>query len=165
MDTFTKLSLFRNAVYDAFQADDRTTYEELVRKLLDFTALVSHGHYGDVVHIDHVYLGLFALRRENIPLARLELLKAGMPPAGGVIRSFGPNFLLARELLRRGERQPVLDFCQRIKQFWLLPLRLYYMSGWVREIKAGKIPEFGIHLYYGMAADYFRVIRDYTRSE
>ena len=158
-----KLIAYGNAVYDAYQRDDWQSYTEVMRNYQDYVILVCFPLYGDVVHIDHVYRGLFALREGDIKLARLELLKAGRPPAGTVISSFGPNCLLARELLKVGERQPVLDFLQYCKAFWLLPLRLLHLPKWERTIRRGGIPDFGGNLYYGLGYDLERVRGDIRR--
>ena len=155
------LYAFSNAVYEAYQGDDREKYTKAMRNYQDWVILASPPMYGDVVHIDHLYRGLFALQDGKIKLARLELLKAGRPPAGAVISSFGPNCLLARELLKVGEQQPVLDFLQWCKAFWLLPVRLLHLPKWERTIRRGGIPDFGGSLYYGLGYDLERVRGDY----
>ncbi len=161
-----KIKSLHNAAYDAFQRNDFAAYTVNIKKLLDFTVLILPGNYGDVVHIDHVYRGLFALRSGDVAEARVELLKAGIPPPAAATKTFGPNFMLARELLKIDEREPVLDYCRLVKNFWwILPLRIQFLSRWIREIKAGKNPDFAANLYYGMGMDLERVMRDYPRFD
>lgn len=72
----------------------------------------------------------------------------------------------ARELLKIGEGEPVQDGYQLIKRFWsVVPMRIQFLNKWIREIKAGNIPDFAANLYHGMGFDYQRVMRDYPRFE
>ena len=67
-------------------------------------------------------------------------------PGSPQLDSFGPNMLLAQELLQAGERDAVLrsiDVCARDWQFdagasW----------AWKRIIRDGGIPNFGAHLLH-----------------
>ena len=159
-----KVIAYGNAAYDAYQRDDRETYAEVMRNYQDYVILVCFPLYGDVVHIDHVYRGLFALRDRDTKLARLELLKAGRPPAGTLIKFFGPNCLLASELLKLGERKPVLDFLVYCKAFWLLPVRVFHLPQWISTIKRGEMPDFGRNLRVGLTLDREPLRRDYPRE-
>jgi hypothetical protein len=57
-----------------------------------------------------------------------------------VLNSFGPNMLLARKLLDRGEREVVLAYIERCGSFWG---HEETRRRWVEEIGAGKVPDFG----------------------
>jgi hypothetical protein len=58
---------------------------------------------------DHLVLGLLALRNDDVATARSQLLEAGKTPGSPQLNSFGLNMMPASELLKRGERDAVIE--------------------------------------------------------
>lgn len=62
------------------------------------------------------------------------------------MNSFGPNMQLAKALLKKDERDVVLEYFQRCGTFWKMgETRL---AAWTESVKKGEIPEFGANLEY-----------------
>jgi hypothetical protein len=55
--------------------------------------------------------------------------------------TFGPSIVLARELLRRGERDVVLRYLERCSSFWEHGAE--QLSQWAAAIARGDTPDFG----------------------
>lgn len=62
------------------------------------------------------------------------------------LNSFGPNMLLAKELLLAGERDAVLAYIDACGRFWEHDAGSLW--AWRRIINAGGIPNFGAHLMF-----------------
>lgn len=92
----------------------------------------------------HQALGILALRDGDPSAASAQLAAMATAEPGRTGRSFGPQMLLARELLLLGHRQPVLDFLDVIALHWSAG----QCTAWQAEIAAGQIPNFGAHLRY-----------------
>src|SRR5260370_33258421 len=60
---------------------------------------------GDALHHGNLCLGRVALRAGDIGAAKAYLLQAGRVSGSPVLESFGPNMLLAKELLEVGQRE------------------------------------------------------------
>jgi hypothetical protein len=73
---------------------------------------------GDVIHEANTILGRVALRQNDLELAKQYLLKSGKTPGSAVLKSFGPSFILARELLEKGQKDVVLDYLNLVAGFW-----------------------------------------------
>ena len=99
---------------------------------------------GQTIHDSHVVLGRVALRTGNVAEAKAQLQQAGHVTGGGSLTSFGPNVLLAKELLERGERDAVVQYLEACEAFW--PNRM--LSQWIQTITRGGTPNFGANLTY-----------------
>lgn len=106
--------------------------------------LAQSGSDGDQVHQGHLILGRIALRAGDMAKAREHLLAAGKTPGSPALNSFGPNMLLAKELLEKGEREGVLEYFRLCGSFW----KKDKLDAWAREVRAGEIPDFGANLEY-----------------
>jgi outer membrane lipoprotein-sorting protein len=104
------------------------------------------GNYGQGVHDGHMVLGLIALRGGNVTQARQDLLAAAETPGSPVLDSFGPNMLLAKELIEKGERDSVLEYFSSCKQFWTLGADRLDM--WSAIVRKGGMPDFGANLVF-----------------
>jgi hypothetical protein len=62
------------------------------------------------------------------------------------MNSFGPNMSLAKDLLEKGEREVVLEYFELCRKFW--KLHTGRLDDWSRDVKAGRIPDFGANLVY-----------------
>lgn len=101
-------------------------------------------NYGNAIHHGHLILGRIALREGDLNTAKEQLLAAGDTPGSPQLDSFGPNMVLAKELLEKGEKQAVLEYFKRCGSFW----KKGDLETWTREVQDGKIPEFGANLDY-----------------
>lgn len=54
--------------------------------------------------------------------------------------------LLAKELLKLGETEVVLEYFELHKEFWTSPRR--QLEQWTDDVKANRIPQFGANLAY-----------------
>ena len=99
---------------------------------------------GQTIHDSHVVLGRVALRTGNVAEAKAQLQQAGHVTGGGSLTSFGPNVLLAKELLERGERDAVVQYLEACGAFW--PNRM--LTQWIQTITRGGTPNFGANLTY-----------------
>ena len=111
-------------------------------------------NYGNIIYDHHSLLGRVALREGNIEEAKKQLLAAGRTPGSPQLNSFGPDFILARELAEKGEYETVLEFLDLVARFWANPEEriqanskrvasdhLKELESWKKELKAGQIPD------------------------
>ena len=101
---------------------------------------------GNAVHKGNNYLGLVALDEDRIEDAKQYLLKAGDTPGSPQLDSFGPNMALAKALLEKGEKQTVLEYMEKVGDFWDMDNGL--LATWKKDVKADRIPDFGANLVY-----------------
>ena len=99
-------------------------------------------NYGDALHIAHIALGRIALQNNDIPEANRELLEAGRTPGSPQLESLGPNMLLAKELLEKGQKDIVIEYIGLCGKFW----KSDKVKLWQDTIKEGGIPDFGSNL-------------------
>ena len=102
-------------------------------------------------HKAHVLLGRIALAQGDVAGARKELLEAAdVTPEGarGALSSFGPNMLLAKELLAKGEKESVMDYLKRCRSFWTGPTAKEKLDAWSWQVSQGETPDFGANLLY-----------------
>jgi hypothetical protein len=98
------------------------------------------------VHECNLILGRVALRQGDTASAIRYLYAAANVSGGGSLSSFGPNMMLAKELLEKGQRQAVLEYLRLCAKFWSYDRG--QIARWTAEINAGKTPEFGANLIY-----------------
>jgi len=101
-------------------------------------------NYGNAIHDGHMVLGLLALRNNDVPTAREELIKAGQTPGSPQLNSFGPIMTLANELLQKGERNTVLDYLVLCAKFWKTGAP--QLDSWSETVRNGQTPAFGGNL-------------------
>jgi hypothetical protein len=100
------------------------------------------GLYGFVMHITTTYLGLIALKKNEIELAKEHLINSLLVPTSPYLKSAGPNMLVAKKLLALGETDVVSDYIKLCEANWGFPLRIFYIGKWKRALKKGKTPDF-----------------------
>ena len=103
-------------------------------------------NYGNAIHKGHLTLGRVALRRNNIEEAKKQLLLAGKTPGSPQLDSFGPNMVLANELLEKGEKETVLQYLELCEVFW--DMHMGKLEIWKDKISKGEDPNFGTNLLY-----------------
>jgi hypothetical protein len=101
---------------------------------------------GNAVHYGHLVLGRVALEMGNVDEAKRHLLASGRTHGSPTLSSFGPNMCLARDLLKRGERDVVLEYLQLCLEFWAHGAEK--LSNWTKQIESGDTPDFGANLAY-----------------
>jgi hypothetical protein len=99
---------------------------------------------GDVVYNGHLVLGRIALDEGRIEEAKRHLLATGKSKGSPVLGSFGPNMSLDKELLEKGEQEVVLQHLELCRKFW--GSNGGKLDEWIKDIRAGRIPEFGANL-------------------
>jgi len=109
-------------------------------------------NYGNIIDEMNQVLGRVALRQGNRDEAKRALLAAGATPGSPTLDSYGPRFVLARELLDKGEKEVVLQYLDSIGRFWghddpkrpqhraVAAEQAALLAKWKQEIQAGKIP-------------------------
>jgi hypothetical protein len=103
-------------------------------------------NYGNAIHKGHLTLGRIALRKGEVEEAKRQLLLAGKTPGSPQLDSFGPNMLLAQELIEKGENTAVLEYLGLCEKFW--DLHLGKLIKWKEQIIKGEKPNFGANLLY-----------------
>ena len=101
---------------------------------------------GNRIHHGNLILGQIALSDGNVDEAKSRLILAGKTTGSPQLNSFGPNMLLAKELLERGETEVVLEYFELCKKFWTSPNRK--LEQWADDVKSNRIPQFGGNLAY-----------------
>jgi hypothetical protein len=105
-----------------------------------------HCNYGDAIHVGNLVLGQIALAADDLPEAKRLLLEAGKSPGSPPLNSFGPNMLLAKDLLARGEREVVIQYFALCARFWELDRGR--LEKWKAIVINGGTPNFGANLVY-----------------
>jgi hypothetical protein len=103
-------------------------------------------NYGNAIHKGNLALGLVALREAKIDLAEDFLLRAGRTPGSPQLSSFGPNMVLAKDLLEKGRREKVLEYFALCGKFWQDDHGR--LKVWSALVKEGREPDFGPQLLY-----------------
>jgi hypothetical protein len=91
-------------------------------------------------------LGRIAAQEGRMDEAKQYLLESGKSTGSPVLGSFGPNMSLARDLLRTGERDAVLEYFDQCRKFWTIGNEK--LTAWSEDVKAGRMPDFGANLVY-----------------
>jgi hypothetical protein len=102
-------------------------------------------NYGNALHFAHTANGLVSLEEGDIAAAIAALHESGETPGSPQLNSFGPSMRLARNLLRRGQSEPVLRYLQQCRRFWSLGQN--WLSIWEKKVARGAMPTFFLQLY------------------
>ena len=131
----------------AFKAGDMSKAALLSHNLLkQAETFKDNWNYGNAVHVANLVLGRIALVNKEPDKARVYLLDAGRTPGSPQLNSFGPNMLLASEMLEIGESKAVLEYFDLCAKFW--DPEHSSLEVWRADIKNGKAPKFGANLRY-----------------
>lgn len=99
-------------------------------------------NYGNAVHKAHVALGRVALEAGDVGEAKRHLSEAGRTPGSAQLNSFGPDFTLATELLKKGEREAVREYLTSVATFWKSGRK--DVERWLKVLDGGGTPDFGV---------------------
>jgi hypothetical protein len=105
-------------------------------------------NYGNAIHVAHLVLGHVALSSGDLAEAKRQLLEAGKTPGSPQLDSFGPNMLLAQQLLAKGEREVVLQYFELCAKFW--EDSQGRLKTWKALVLEGASPDFRANLGYGL---------------
>jgi len=103
-------------------------------------------NYGNAIQDSNLVLGRIAVKEGRIDDAKKYLLAAGQSPGSPQMNSFGPNMSLALDLLKLKEKDVVLEYFESCRKFW--KMHEDRLDQWSKEVKAGRIPDFGANLLY-----------------
>jgi hypothetical protein len=121
--------------------------EQSANELLALARADGHSwNYGNAVHDGHLVLGLVAVERGDLARARHELLASGATPGSPQLDSFGPNMLLAKALLERGDDATVLQYFAQCRRFWETDFGA--LDTWTADVRAHGMPDFRANLLY-----------------
>lgn len=138
-DDAERFSAFSDAVEAAVECGDGGKSVIFADEILRLAPTnTSNRHWRDYVHRAHIARGRAALLRNDLTTAGDELLEAGRIGSedAPVMRSFGPDFALARELFARGEMTVVLAYLDECERFWN-PARI---KRWRERLAKGEVP-------------------------
>ena len=148
----TLVSLRGDLAVAALEAGQLDAAKKHATEALAANTNVKNWNYGNIVHDMNEVLGRAALRAGNRDEARRALLAAGATPGSPQLDSFGPHFVLARELLDKGEKDVVIQYLDSVGKFWghddpkqphrsaMAKEQSALLAKWKQEIRAGKIP-------------------------
>ncbi|MCH7687167.1 MAG: hypothetical protein IH899_10880 [Planctomycetes bacterium] len=101
---------------------------------------------GNAVHHGNLILGRLALAAGNLTKAKKHLIEAGKTTGSPQLNSFGPNMMLAKELLEKGEKEIVLEYFQLCSKFW--KMKRDRLKQWTDDVEQGRVPNFRANLLY-----------------
>ncbi len=104
--------------------------------------------HGNRIHHGNLTLGQIALADGDLVGAKERLIMAAMTPGSPQLDSFGPNMLLAKELLERGETAVVLRYFELCSKFWDSEDARAQLASWSALVEQRIIPDFGGNLVY-----------------
>jgi tetratricopeptide (TPR) repeat protein len=102
--------------------------------------------FTDEIHYGNIVLGRIALQHGDIAAAGSYLAKAGLADGNPHLDTFGPNMMLAKELLQKGDDKPVLAYLVSCGRFWKDDDGK--LAKWRSDVTEGKMPDFGPNLNY-----------------
>lgn len=144
----------RSAAERALRRNDLEDAETLAREFLSLASRYEEDwSYGNAIHHGHLILGRVELKRNRLGPAIEELHEAGKTRGSPQLKAFGPNMLLARELLELGETQAVIKYLDLCREFWdasaFLALKgRHPLDEWRETVQRGEIPDFGANLVF-----------------
>ena len=141
---FYRLDKLAKAAFKAGEFEKASLYaNELLKAAARFP---KDWNYGNAIHHGNNVLGQIALKQGDLKLASEFLLKAGATSGSPQLDSFGPNMSLAKELLEKDQREPVLLYFELCRKFW--EMGGDRLDRWTKEVNAGITPDFGGNLAY-----------------
>lgn len=142
-----RFSLLRDAAKSAANAGEFDKAERYAKEMLAGAPKYKNNwNYGNLIHDGHMVLGRVALARGDKKTAATQLLAAGKTPGSPQLNSFGPNMSLAKEMIEKGETEPVLQYLEECRKFWKSGVSR--LDQWQKEIQEGRTPNLDSQLVY-----------------
>ena len=146
-DNTQRRNTLPDAAQAAFEAGDSAKAAAWSIEMLTAAEKAENGReYSDEVHYGNIVLGRIALRQGDTTSASTHLLKAADTTGNSHLDTFGPNMMLAKEMLDRGWNKPVLEYLEACSKFWKSDDGK--LAKWQSDVAAGKTPDFGANLRY-----------------
>jgi len=143
-DRFYALNDAAKESFELGKIEDARKYAEELRDITP--QYKGDWNYGNAVQDWNLVLGRIAIKEGRLEEAKSHLLAAGKSPGSPQMDTFGPNMSLAKDLLVKGERDVVLEYFALCRKFW--EMHNGRLDEWSKEVKSGKIPDFGPNLLY-----------------
>jgi len=144
-DPELKFYLLTKVAPTAAEAGETEKAKAYARDLLERApAMRKDWNYGNAIHVGNLVLGRIALAAGDVAEAKRLLLEAGGTPGSPQLNSFGPNMLLAKELLKKGERAAVVKYLDALGVFWVS--NRGRIEAWKGAVAQGQTPDFGPNL-------------------
>jgi tetratricopeptide (TPR) repeat protein len=136
----------------AMESGELSLSKQIAEEMLTHNKDPNSWNYGNVISQANTVLGRVALRENDLEKAKDYLIRSGKTPGSPQLNSFGPSFVLARELLEKGQKETVIEYLDLIAVFWANPEKVSppYKKGteekallltkWKQEIRDGRIP-------------------------
>ena len=141
---FYLISNLAPAALAANQVEKARLYAEQLLELgqaMQTTPRFGPSLLSDGTHIGNMVLGQIAFLNGDIQGAKERLLQAGDVPGSSTLNSFGPDMLLAKELIGKGSRDTVLKYFDLCAKFWQNDRGR--LADWKQVVKHGGEPNFG----------------------
>jgi len=130
--------------FDAGKFDDA---RNLAQELMALTPKYRNDwNYGNAIQDANLVLGRIAAGEGKIAEADKFLAASGRSKGSPQMNSFGPNMSLALDLLKKGDRDAVLEHLMRCRMFWKKDHGK--LDRWMSEVMAGHTPDFGANLIF-----------------
>jgi tetratricopeptide (TPR) repeat protein len=132
------------AAFEAGEHERAASYSKEVLNLAEQPEYADDN--ADAIHYGNIVLGRIALQHGDVTAASAYLLKAAKIKGNPHLDTFGPNMMLAKELLEKGERKSVLQYFDLCGKFWADDDRK--LGQWRSLVLSGDNPDFGANLRY-----------------
>ncbi len=143
-DLFCEIAKAALAAYNLQKYPDAAEFAS--RSIAIAESFKENCNYSNTIHYGHTVLGLLALREGNLKRAIDELHASSHVTGSRLLESFGPLMQLAKELLQRGQSEPVLIYLHQCRTFWRMGEP--WIPIWEKKIARGAIPNFFMNLYF-----------------
>lgn len=126
----------------AYDNGDIELARSLAERLLELAGDYSDNwNYGNAIHDANSVLGRIALKEGDVKGAAAYLRKAGEIKGSPQLNSFGPNMVLAKDLLAEAP-DAVIDYLRNCGKFWPSRTRI---ERWIKAIEKGEKPALPVH--------------------
>jgi len=144
-----KFYSMRASMDTAFDKEDVSLAERIAYEYLDLAkSFEGNWNYGNAIHHSNLVLGRVALENGDLIKAKNHLISAGKTTGSPQLNSFGPNMLLAKELLEIGEKDIVIEYINLTRRFWMHIYSGEKIQRWKKEILQDLVPDFAANLMY-----------------
>ncbi len=107
---------------------------------------INNWNAGNAIHDANLVLGMDALSQKKTSEASAFLIRSAEINGSPQLNSFGPNMVLAKSLIEKGEQAAVLKYFALCKKFWKEDHGK--LALWTTQVQKGLTPDFGANLHY-----------------